>query len=98
MRSHWIKLRSAWNESLIISKLTSFLPQGERRLVLKYSILTVALFVPLLWAFLSVRNLYPVAAWNVMMAGGDLERGRSYCILRGDKVSGQTVAVAPILL
>jgi len=33
-----------------------------------------------------------------MMAGGDLERGRSYCILRGETVSGQTVDVAPILL
>ena len=33
-----------------------------------------------------------------MMAGGDLERGRSYCILRGETVSGETVDVAPILL
>jgi hypothetical protein len=42
------------------------------------------------WAFVFIRNLYPVAAWNVMMAGGDLERGRSYCILRGETFSGQT--------
>jgi hypothetical protein len=52
----------------------------------------------LLWAFLFVRNLYPIAAWNVMMAGGDLERGRNYCILRGETVSGETVDVAPIKL
>ena len=83
---------------MIISKLTSFLPQSERRLFVKYAILTIALFVPLLWAFHYVRNLYPVAAWNVMMAGGDLERGRSYCILRGETVSGETVEVAPIKL
>lgn len=83
---------------MIISKLTSFLPQTERRLFVKYAILTIALFVPLLWAFRYVRNLYPIAAWNVMMAGGDLERGRSYCILRGETVSGETVDVAPILL
>ncbi|HJU92141.1 MAG TPA: hypothetical protein VJ656_04315 [Pyrinomonadaceae bacterium] len=70
----------------------------ERRLIVKYAILTAALFVPLVWAFLSVRNLYPIAAWNVMMAGGDLERGRSYCILRGETVSGNTVEIRPIKL
>jgi len=85
----------------IISKLTNYLARNddaERRLVIKYAILTAAIFLPLLWAFLSVRNLYPIAAWNVMMAGGDLERGRSYCILRGETVSGETIEVAPIEL
>lgn len=85
----------------IISKLTNFLAltdEAQKRLVIKYAILTAAIFLPLLWAFLSVRNLYPIAAWNVMMAGGDLERGRSYCILRGETVSGETIDVAPIEL
>jgi hypothetical protein len=45
-----------------------------------------------------VRNLYPVTAWNVMMAGGDLERGRSYCILRGETISGETVDIPAINL
>ena len=58
----------------------------------------MAIFLPLLWAFLSIRNLYPIAAWNVMMAGGDLERGRSYCILRGETVSGETIDVPAIEL
>jgi len=70
----------------------------DRRLIVKYAILTAALFVPLVWAFVSIRNLYPIAAWNVMMAGGDLERGRSYCILRGETVSGETVEIRPIKL
>jgi hypothetical protein len=74
------------------------LAPGERRLVIKYTVLTLALFLPLLWAFLSIRNLYPIAAWNVMMAGGDLERGRSYCILRGETVSGETIDVPAIEL
>lgn len=85
----------------IISKLTNYLALSdgvERRFVIKYTILTAAIFLPLFWAFLSVRNLYPIAAWNVMMAGGDLERGRSYCILRGETVSGETLDVAPIEL
>jgi hypothetical protein len=33
-----------------------------------------------------------------MMAGGDLERGRSYCILRGETIAGETVDVRPIEL
>ena len=85
----------------IISKLTNSWAQADdagKRLVIKYAILTAAIFLPLFWAFLFVRNLYPVAAWNVMMAGGDLERGRSYCILRGETVSGETIDVAAIEL
>ena len=78
----------------IISKLTNSWAQddnAEKRLVIKYAFLTAALFLPLRWAFVAVRNLYPITAWNVMMAGGDLERGRSYCILRGETVSGETI-------
>jgi hypothetical protein len=83
---------------LIISKLTNWSAQSERRLRVKYALLTLAIFLPLFWAFLSVRNLYPIAAWNVMMSGGDLERGRSYCILRGETFAGETVEIRPIKL
>lgn len=85
----------------IISKTTNWWARrerDERYLIAKYAILTAAVFVPLVWAFLFVRNLYPFAAWNVMMAGGDLERGRSYCILRGETVSGETIEIRPIKL
>lgn len=68
------------------------------RLHVKYAILTIAIFLPLVWAFWSVRNLYPIAAWNVMMSGGLLERGRSYWILRGETISGVTVDIRPISL
>ena len=80
------------------SKVTNFSAPSERAQVVKYAILTAAIFIPLIWAFAAVRNLYPFAAWNVMMAGGDLERGRSYCILRGETVSGETIEVRPIEL
>ena len=72
--------------------------RGHQYWVAKYAILTAAIFVPLVWSFLFVRNLYPFAAWNVMMAGGDLERGRSYCILRGETVSGEIIDIRPIKL
>jgi hypothetical protein len=68
------------------------------RLHLKYAVLTTAIFLPLIWAFVEIRNLYPVAAWNVMMAGGLLERGRSYWILRGETVSGETIDIRPMSL
>ena len=89
---------------MITSKPTNFSAPNEeahrlpRALIVRYAILTAAIFLPLFWAFLYVRNLYPIAAWNVMMAGGDLERGRSYCILRGETVSGETIEIRPIEL
>ena len=83
---------------MLTSKLTNFSLPSERGLFARYVILTAAIFLPLLWAFVFVRNLYPIAAWNVMMAGGDLERGRSYCMLRGEIVSGETIDVPAIEL
>src|SRR5690349_25157430 len=92
---------SACKESLITSKATNWWAQAERHerlLLVKYAVLTLSIFLPLIWAFFSVRNLCPFAAWNVMMAGGDLERGRSFCILRGETVSGESVEIRPINL
>jgi hypothetical protein len=68
------------------------------RLHFKYAVLTAAIFLPLIWAFVEIRNLYPVAVWNVMMAGGTLERGRSYWILRGETISGETIDIRPMSL
>ena len=86
---------------MITSKATNWWAHHEpreRRLLVKYAVLTIAIFLPLIWAFLFVRNLYPFASWNVMVAGGDLERGRSYCILRGETISGQTIDIPAINL
>ena len=68
------------------------------RLHLKYAILTFAIFAPLLWAFVYIRNVYPITAWNVMVAVGLIDRGRSYWVLRGETVAGETVDVRPITL
>jgi hypothetical protein len=50
---------------------------GQRYWVVKHTILTAAILVPLLWSFIFVRNHYTFTAWDVIMARGDLERGRS---------------------
>ena len=67
-------------------------------LKIKYALLTFAIFIPLIWAFVYIRNVYPVATWNVMMSPGLLGRGRTYWILRGETVSGETIDVRPITL
>lgn len=73
-------------------------PHTTRYWVIRYIILTLALFGPLLWTFRYIRNVYPFTVWNVMMAGGDLQTGRNYFVLRGETVSGQSVDIRPIEL
>lgn len=71
---------------------------SERNYLLRYSLLTIALFIPLLWAFVRTTNVYPVASWTVMMAGGRLERSHPYYVLRGETISGEVVDVSAIKL
>ena len=61
----------------------------------RYALLTLSLFLPLGWAFISVRNLYPFAAYTMMMAGGDLSKGTDYYVLRGETLAGETVELPP---
>ena len=71
----------------------------ERRWLVRYIALTLALFVPLLWAFVSIRNLYPVAASTMMMSGGgERRRGGVYYVLRGEAVGGETIDIPAIEL
>lgn len=69
---------------------------NERRLVLRYALLTFFLFGPLLISFAFLRNLYPFAASTMMMAGGDLQKGSTYYILRGETVTGETISLPPV--
>ncbi|PWT94045.1 MAG: hypothetical protein C5B55_03355 [Blastocatellia bacterium] len=66
---------------------------SEFRFIVQYAVLTVAIFLPLLVAFVRVTNTYPVAVWNMMQAGGELQRSRTYFILRGETVGGNTVDI-----
>ena len=69
-----------------------------RRFRVCYALLTVALFAPLFYSFLAVRNLYPFAASTMMMTGGDLGRGATYVVLRGETNSGETIDLPPASL
>jgi hypothetical protein len=69
-----------------------------RRARVRYAVLTLVLFVPLLWSFISVKNRYPFAASTMMMGGGDLQRGTNYYILRGETAGGETIDLRPAKL
>lgn len=69
----------------------------ERRALVRYTLLTLALFAPLLWAFVSVRSLYPFAA-STMMEGGDPQQGKTFYVLRGETVGGETIDLPPVKL
>ena len=66
----------------------------EKRFIIQYAALTLFLAVPLLWAFVRIRNFYPIAS-STMMTGGRLEGSKNYYILRGETVAGETVNVNP---
>jgi hypothetical protein len=70
----------------------------DRRALLRYAALTVALFIPLILAFVSIRNLYPFAASTMMLGLKDTQSGRDYYVLRGETVNGETIDLPPIQL
>src|SRR5215475_9483981 len=71
---------------------------NERHYRVRYLLLTLGIFLPLIWAFVGPRNVYPIASWTVMMPVGILQRGRPYFLLRGETVSGEVVDISAIEL
>ncbi len=55
------------------TKLDDRLKAEDRRALVRYAALTAALFVPLLLAFASIRNLYPFAASTMMLGIRDTQ-------------------------
>jgi hypothetical protein len=72
--------------------------EEDRRALFRYAALTIVLFVPLLLAFISIRDLYPFAASKMMLWNVDGQGGRNYYVLRGETVNGETVDLPPINL
>src|SRR5215813_10526662 len=64
-----------------------------RQQLAKYLLLTLGFLMPLTWAFVRVRNLYPIASWNVMTRGGQIDQNYTYFVLRGETVSGETIDI-----
>jgi hypothetical protein len=72
--------------------------EADRRAPFRYAALTVVLFVPLLLAFVSIRDLYPFAASRMMLWNSDGQGGRTFYVLRGETVNDETVDLPPIKL
>lgn len=70
----------------------------DRRWVVRYSLLTIFLFGPLLISFVFIRNLYPFSASTMMMTGGRLHQGAVYYVLRGETMTGETISLPPVEL
>ena len=70
----------------------------DRQTVLRYAALTLVLFIPLLLAFVTVRNVYPFAASTMMLANVEAQSGRLYYVLRAETVTGETIDLPPIEL
>jgi hypothetical protein len=70
----------------------------DRRVLLRYCMLTIAILLPLVLAFASTRNLYPFAASTMMLGIGDKQSARDYYVLRGETVNGETIDLPPIQL
>ena len=80
------------------TKLEDRQAAADRKALRRYVALTLALFVPLLLAFASIRNLYPFAASTMMIETRDPQSGRDYYVLRGETVNGETIDLPPIKL
>lgn len=74
------------------------LSKEDRRALLRYLVLTVVLFVPLLLAFAAIRNVYPFAAATMMTGLKESSIGRDYYVLRGETISGETIDLPAIKL
>ena len=74
--------------------------QGSRQLLLRHSVLTLAIFVPLLCSFLIGAEWYPVSHYRMFYGASALTKGKgfNYFIFRGETASGETVDIAPITL
>ena len=70
---------------------------SERHFRVRYLLLTLGIFLPLVWAFMGLKNVYPIASWTVM-TGRKLEHGHQYFLLRGETVSGDVVDIPAIEL
>jgi len=75
-------------------------PQLRRRLLLRHSILTIAIFVPLVGAFATSTEWYPVPHYKMFYGASGLNTGHeyNYFVFRGETAAGETVDIPPITI
>lgn len=72
--------------------------QTSRRLLLRHVVLTVAIFLPLVWAFITRTFWYPVHYYTMFYGASTLrnENGHVYYIFKGETASGDTIDIPPV--
>jgi hypothetical protein len=72
--------------------------RASRRLILRHVVLTMAIFLPLVWAFITQTNWYPIHYYRMFYGASALGQGdgRVYYIFRGETASGDTIDIPPI--
>jgi len=70
----------------------------DKRIVRRYVLLTAALFLPLLFTFITITNVYPFAASTMMLGIRDKQSAKDYYILQGETLSGEPVDLRAVEL
>jgi hypothetical protein len=69
-----------------------------RRVFLRHVVLTVAIFLPLVWAFISNTARYPIHYYSMFYGASAIGKGNGhvYYIFRGETASGDTIDIPPV--
>lgn len=73
---------------------------NSRRLIVRYVVLTIAVFLPLMWAFITGNRWYPVHSFQMFYGASALGRGdgRIYYVFRGETAAGEIIDIPPITI
>jgi hypothetical protein len=68
----------------------------QRYWLIRYVALTIALVAPLIWAFVGIRQWYPIPAWSLFSEYAPITEGRTFFILRGERADGTVIDIPAI--
>lgn len=68
----------------------------DQRWTLRYIVLTALLAAPLLWAFLTINNFYPVPVWSLFSDAVSLNAPTDYYVLKGEFADGMVRPISAI--
>ena len=71
--------------------------ESERQAQFRNAMLTIAVFAPLLFAFIRDVNFYPLSTWSMFSEASPLGSGPyDYMVLKGQTVDGRVIEIPPI--
>jgi hypothetical protein len=75
-------------------------PQQSRRLLLRHTALTLAIFGPLLLSFIKGTEFYPLVVYRMFYGASRLGvgTGYEYYIFRGETISGEVIDIPPVTI